>query len=125
MGTHIGITLTGHVGSEPQVRTVQTSTGEKQVASFSIAVNRTNGGGQQQTLWVRVNCWDKLSSVANSYVKRGGIVQVTGSWLRPSAWVDQNGNPQASLDMDVDRLILLERVENGDTEANPEEQIPF
>jgi hypothetical protein len=37
----------------------------------------------------------------------------------------QNGNPQASLDMDVDRLILLERVENGETEANPEEQIPF
>lgn len=125
MGTHIGITLTGHVGSEPQVRTVQTSNGEKQVASFSIAVNRTNGGGQQQTLWVRVNCWDKLSSVANNYVKRGGIIQVTGSWLRPSAWVDQNGNPQASLDMDVDRLILLERIENSETEDTPEEQIPF
>ena len=124
MGTHIGITLTGHVGSEPQVRTVQTSNGEKQVASFSIAVNRTNGGGQQQTLWVRVNCWGKLASVT-SYLKRGGIVQVTGSWLRPSAWVDQNGNPQASLDMDVDRLILLERVENGETEDTPEEQIPF
>jgi single stranded DNA-binding protein len=90
MSTHIGITLTGHLGSEPQVRTVQTSTGEKQVATFSIAVNRTNGGGQQQTLWVRVNCWGKLASVANSYLKRGGIVQVTGSWLRPSAWVDQN-----------------------------------
>ena len=125
MGTHIGITLTGHVGSEPQVRTVQTSTGEKQVATFSIAVNRTNGGGQQQTLWVRVNCWDKLSLVANSYLKRGVLVQATGSWLRPSAWVDQNGNPQASLDMDVDRLILLERVENGETEDTPEEQIPF
>ena len=124
MGTHIGITLTGHVGSEPQVRTVQTSTGEKQVASFSIAVNRTNGGGQQQTLWVRVNCWDKLASVASSYLKRGVQVQATGSWLRPSAWVDQNGNPQASLDMDVDRLILLERVENGETEVAPDE-IPF
>jgi hypothetical protein len=36
----------------------------------------------------------------------------------------QNGNPQASLDMDVDRLILLERVENGETETAPDE-IPF
>ncbi|QPC83070.1 single-stranded DNA-binding protein [Phototrophicus methaneseepsis] len=124
MGTHIGITLTGHVGSEPQVRTVQTSTGEKQVATFSIAVNRTNGGGQQQTLWVRVNCWQNLASVATSYVKRGVLIQATGSWLRPSAWVDQNGNPQASLDMDVDRLILLERVENGEPEVAPDE-IPF
>jgi len=123
MGTYIGITLTGHVGNEPQTRTVQTSNGEKQVASFSIAVNRTNGGGQQQTLWVRVNCWDKLASVAVSYLKRGSIVQATGSWLRPSAWVDQNGNPQASLDMDVDRLILLERTDNSNTDT-PEE-IPF
>ena len=123
MGTYIGITLTGHVGSEPQTRTVQTSNGEKQVASFSIAVNRTNGGGQQQTLWVRVNCWDKLASVAVSYLKRGSIVQATGSWLRPSAWVDQNGNPQASIDMDVDRLILLERTDNSNTDT-PEE-IPF
>ena len=124
MGTYIGITLTGHVGSEPQTRTVQTSNGEKQVASFSIAVNRTNGGGQQQTLWVRVNCWDKLASVAVNYLKRGSIVQATGTWLRPSAWVDQNGNPQASIDMDVDRLILLERTDNSNTDT-PEEIIPF
>ncbi len=57
MGTIISINITGFVGSDPQVRTVQTSTGDKQVASFSVAVNRTNGGGQKQTLWVRVNCW--------------------------------------------------------------------
>jgi hypothetical protein len=36
----------------------------------------------------------------------------------------KNGNSQASLDMDVDRLILLERVENGETEVAPDE-IPF
>lgn len=126
MSTHIGITLTGHLGSEPQVRTVQTSTGEKQVATFSVAVNRTNGGGQQQTLWVRVNCWQNLASVASSYLKRGSLVQLTGSWLRPSAWIDQNGNPQASLDMDVDRLILLERIENSDSNDTPEDDsIPF
>jgi len=125
MGTHIGITLTGHVGSDPQVRTVQTSNGDRQVASFSVAVNRTNGGGQKQTLWVRVNCWQNLASVATSYVKRGALIQVTGSWLRPSAWIDQNGSPQASLDMDVDRLILLDRA-NGDSDDTPEDEtIPF
>jgi single-strand DNA-binding protein len=121
MGTMINISVTGFVGSEPQVREV----GEQRVASFSVAVNRKNGNGQKQTLWVRVNCWNKLADVAAEYVRKGSMVQVTTEWMRPSAWVDQNGNPQASLDMDVDRLILLERVENGETEANPEEQIPF
>ena len=120
MGSSISVQITGFVGSEPQVKEV----GEQRVVSFSLAVNRKTSSGKQQTLWVRVNCWQNLASVANNYVKRGSIVQVTGSWLRPSAWVDQNGNPQASLDMDVDRLILLERVENDETETAPDE-IPF
>jgi len=125
MSSIIQISITGFVGSDPQARTVQTSNGEKQVASFSVAVNRTNGGGQKQTLWVRVNCWERLAEVATSYVKRGSHVQLTGSWLRPSAWVDQSGNPQSSLDMDVDRLILLDRA-NGDSNDTPEDEtIPF
>jgi len=36
----------------------------------------------------------------------------------------QSGNPQSSLDMDVDRLILLDRA-NGDSDDTPDEQIPF
>jgi len=124
MSSIIQVSIPGFVESDPQARTVQTSNGEKQVASFSVAVNRTNGVGQKQTLWVRVNCWERLAEVATSYVKRGSHVQLTGSWLRPSAWVDQNGSPQSSLDMDVDRLILLDRA-NGDSDDTPDEQIPF
>ena len=44
MGTSINIQVTGFVGSDPQVKTV----GEQQVASFSVAVNRKNGGGKKQ-----------------------------------------------------------------------------
>ncbi len=125
MSSIIQVSITGFVGSDPVVRTVQTSNGDRQVASFSVAVNRTNGGGQKQTLWVRVNCWGRLAEVANSYVKRGSHIQLTGSWLRPSAWIDQSGNPQSSLDMDVDRLILLDRA-NGDSDDTPEDEtIPF
>ena len=122
MGTHIGITLTGHVGSEPQVRTVQTSNGEKQVASFSIAVNRTNGGGQQQTLWVRVNAWNGLGDVVIKYVRKSSLIQCETTWLRPSAWIDQNGEARISLDLDASRITLLDRVEANEPET---EQIPF
>ena len=125
MGTIININITGFVGSDPQVRTVQTSNGDKQVASFSVSVNRTNGGGQKQTLWVRVNCWNALADVVARYVRKGSLVGVTTEWLRPSAWVDQSGSPQASIDIDANRLILLDRVENGDSQDTPDEQIPF
>ena len=125
MGTMINVSITGFVGSDPQVRTVQTTNGDKQVASFSVAVNRANGGGQKQTIWVRVNCWNKLADVAADFVHKGSMVQVTTEWLRPSAWVDQSGNPQASIDIDANRLVLLDRVDSDTSEETPDEQIPF
>lgn len=119
MGTIINISVTGFVGSEPQVREV----GEQRVASFSLAVNRKNGSGEQQTLWVRVNCWNKLADVAAEYIHKGSLVQVTTEWMRPSAWIDQSGSAQASVDLDANRLVLLDRVENGEPENG--EDIPF
>ncbi len=117
MGTSLNLHITGFVGSDPQVKAV----GEQQVASFNIAVNRKNGGGKQQTVWVRVNCWNKLADVASQYVRKGSLVQVSAEWLRPSAWIDQSGTPQASLDIDASRLVLLDRVEQ-DTSA---EEVDF
>ena len=113
MDTSINIQVTGFVGSDPQVKTV----GEQQVTSFSVAVSRKNGSGKKQTLWVRVNCWNKLADVAGQYIKKGSLVQVTTEWLRPSAWTDQGGTPQASIDLDANRLVLLDRLENDDTES--------
>ena len=122
MGTSINMQVTGFVGSDPQVRQV----GEQSVTSFSVAVSRKNRAGEKQTLWVRVNCWNKLGEVASQYLKKGSLVQVSSEWLRPSAWVDQSGTPQPSLDMDANRLVLLDRAENGDNgHSESEEQIPF
>ena len=122
MGTSINMQVTGFVGSDPQVRQV----GEQSVTSFSMAVSRKNRAGEKQTLWVRVNCWNKLGEVAAQYVRKGSLVQVTAEWLRPSAWVDQSGTPQPSLDMDANRLVLLDRAENGDNgHSESDEQIPF
>ncbi len=121
MGTSVNMQITGFVGSDPQVRQV----GEQSVAAFSVAVSRKNRAGEKQTLWVRVNCWNKLSDVAAQYVRKGSLVQVTAEWLRLSAWTDQGGTPQPSLDIDANRLVLLDRAENGDSHDTPEEQIPF
>ena len=66
-----------------------------------MAVNRKNGNGQKQTLWLRVNCWKKLAEVAAEYVRKGSMAQVTTEWIRPSTWVEQSGTAQASVDPDA------------------------
>lgn len=122
MGTSLNMQVTGYVGSDPQVRQV----GEQSVAAFSVAVSRKTRNGEKQTVWVRVNCWNKLSDVASQYVHKGSLVQVTADWLRPSAWMDQTGTPQPSLDIDAQRLVLLDRAENGDNgQSVGGEDIPF
>ena len=104
MGTSINISVTGFVGGEPEIRQVD----DQQVATFSVAVNRKTRSGEQ-TLWVRVSCWNGLVAVVQKYVHKGSLLQVNGEWLRPRAWVDQSGNPQVSLDMSATRLVLLDR----------------
>ena len=120
MGTSVQLQVTGFVGGEPQVKTV----GDQRVTSFSVAVSRKNRAGEKQTLWIRVSCWNKLSDVAAQYVHKGSLVQVTAEWLRPSAWVDQSGTPQSSLDVDASRLVLLDRAPDGDAKDQTE-TIPF
>jgi single-stranded DNA-binding protein len=70
-----------------------------------------------------VNCWNKLADIAERYVKKGALVQVTAEWLRLEAWIDQSGEPQPSMDIDAQRLVLLDRVENSD--SGSEEEAPF
>lgn len=122
MGTMITVSVTGFVGGDVAVRQV----GEQRVASFSVAVSRKNRAGEKQTLWVRVNCWNRLADIAQQYVKKGSLIQATSEWLRTSAWVDQSGTPQPSLDVDATRLVLLDRAENGDNgHSEDTADIPF
>jgi single-strand DNA-binding protein len=125
MGSSISVQITGFVGSDVVLKEV----GEQRVASFSLAVNRTvrrhNGStstGKQQTLWVRVNAWNGLAEVAVKYIRKSSLIQCEAAWLRPSAWIDQNGEPRVSLDLDANRIILLDRVGTSELET---EQIPF
>lgn len=120
MGTLLLTSVTGFVGSEVSVREL----GEQRVASFSMAVNRKTHSGEQQTLWMRVNCWNKLADVANGYLKTGSLVQIQASWMRASAYIDREGNPQASLDITADRLVLLDRVNGENTEPDMAD-VPF
>ncbi|MEO8613265.1 MAG: hypothetical protein ABI690_35570 [Chloroflexota bacterium] len=71
---------------------------------------------------MRVKAWNGLADVAVKYVRKGGMVQVSTEWLNSSAWIEQNGAPRSSLDLDASRLILLDRVEANEHET---EQIPF
>jgi len=118
MGSSMSVQFTGFVGQDAVLKEV----GEQRVASFSLAVNRKTSSGKQQTLWVRVNCWNGLSDVVMKYLHKGSLCQCEATWMRSSAWIDKNGESRVSLNIDANRLTLLDRVPANEPET---EQIPF
>jgi len=117
------IIISGNLGGDPDIRMA----GEQKVANFNVAVNRKRGD-QQQTLWIRCAAWNGRAELVEKYLKKGSRVLIEGSDLRVSAYLDKNGKPQASLEMNVDQLQFLDNKpadEGGNADSEDPNDIPF
>jgi single-strand DNA-binding protein len=123
--------IIGNLGRDPEMRYLADGT---PVTSFTVAVNRRwtgqDGTQGEKTWWFRVTCWRKLAETTNQYLKKGRQVMVIGE-IEASAWVGQDGEPRASLDLtarDVRFLGGRDQIE-PDTQEPPEyldeEDLPF
>lgn len=70
--------LTGHLGKNPEVRSV----GESKVATFSLAttekVNKNNEW-VSETTWHNIVIWGKQADFVEKYIKKGALVNIIGS----------------------------------------------
>lgn len=70
--------IAGNVTKDPEIRMLPAGT---KVASFSVATNRhytSNGEKQQETEFHNIVLFGKLAELAESYIKKGGVVLVEG-----------------------------------------------
>jgi len=133
------IQLIGNLGQDPEMR--YTPSGAA-VTNFSVAVNRryTDGDGaqQQETIWVRVTCWNRQAEIANDYLKKGRQVYVEGRLNAdpatggPRTWSGNDGQTRASYEITATSIQFLGSGNgaNGASEAAPVEavadgEIPF
>ena len=99
--------VVGHLGQDPEMR--YTPSGQP-VCSFSVATNRRwtdrNGQEQERTTWFRVTAWGKLAEVCAQYLTKGRLVLVEGD-IDASAWVGQDGQPRATLELTARTVKFL------------------
>ncbi len=99
--------VVGHLGQDPEMR--YTPSGQP-VCSFSVATNRRwtdrNGQEQERTTWFRVTAWGKLAEVCSQYLTKGRLVLVEGD-IEASAWVGQDGQPRATLELTARTVKFL------------------
>ncbi len=90
------VILVGNVGSDPEIRSLQSGS---KVASFSLATseNYTDRNGQkvEATEWHRIEMWDALANIAEQYIKKGSSLYVEGK-IKSEKYTDQQGVERTS-----------------------------
>ena len=120
-GSYEQTLIIGTVGQDCELRYTQSGV---PVASFSVAVNsswtdKETNEKRESTRWYKVTCWRKLGEIANQYVKKGMSVMVTGT-CDASAFMGQDGQPRASLDLTAQNVQFLTRSDDSKSSHNEE-----
>ncbi len=101
------VVIVGNLGRDPEMR--YTPSGVP-VTTFTVAVNRKwknqSGELQEKTTWFRVTAWRKLAELCNEYLSKGRMVLVEGE-IDASAWLGQDGQPRATLELTAQNVRFL------------------
>ncbi len=102
------VIIVGNLGSDPEMR--YTPSG-KAVTSFNVAVNRVwnspDGQRQEKTTWFRVSAWEREAELASQYLSKGRQVMVIGEMEEARAFMGNDGNPRASLEVRARTIRFL------------------
>jgi single-strand DNA-binding protein len=98
IGVMIFVEIAGFLGADPEERF--TANG-KRVVTLRVAA-RVRQGGQDLTVWWRVNVWDDRFDKMLPYLKKGSAVIVLGEMSKPEIYTSRDGTPQISLTMSAE-----------------------
>lgn len=97
------VILMGRLTRDPELRT---TTGGKNIVSFSIAVDR--GGQDDAADFFNINAWEKLGDLVMQYLSKGRRVLVQGR-LRQDRWDDkETGKKQSRIEVTASDVTFLD-----------------
>lgn len=134
------IILIGHLGKDPETRSMQNG---KAVTNVNLATSeswkdKTSGERQEKTEWHNLVFYSPLAEIAGKYLKKGALTYVEGK-LQTRKWQDKNtGQDRYMTEIIVSEMKMLggkgERTAAPASSASssapapdskPEDNIPF
>lgn len=113
------VTLIGHAGNDPEVRTLDTGA---VVARVSLATNESykdkEGNWQTQTEWHNLILWRDLAERARDNVKKGSTLYVEGK-IQSRKYTDRDGVEKSITDIVVNSFRVLDKKERGEDNRIP------
>ncbi len=97
------VTFVGHVGQEPQERTINKDNEEVKVCDFSLAVDE---GRDKDPLWLSIVTWQKLAEQVKTFVHKGDLVLVSGK-LHTRTYTDKTNVERTAVEVTADLISCL------------------
>lgn len=94
------VEIAGFLGADPEERF--TATG-KRVISLRVAT-RVRQGGQDETVWWRVNIWGDRFDKMLPHLKKGSAVIIIGEMSKPETYTARDGAVQISLTLSAEMI---------------------
>ncbi len=117
------VQLIGNLGKDPEIRFTPEG---KQVATFSMAVNRTfknkEGESIDDTQWFNIEAWTGLAKVVEDHLKTGDRIYIEGR-LKTESY-EKDGETKYFTKVVVKDMIMLGSSRNGGADPD-EDDIPF
>ena len=93
----------GNVGKDPEIK-------NGTMATFTLAVSEKykdkEGNLKEQTEWINVVCFSKLTQVIEKYVHKGDKLFITGKYVTNS-YTDKDGNKRQSVQFVLNAMEML------------------
>ena len=108
------VNLIGRVGRDPETRYLPSG---EAVAGFSIATSekwkdKSTGELREEVEWHRISTFGRLAEIVGQYVKKGGLVYVSGK-IKTRKYTDKDGSEKYATDIRANELKLLSSRENN------------
>ena len=119
------VTLIGHLGRDPEMRTFPSG---EAVANVTIATtdkwkDKQSGEMREATEWHRVVFNGRLAEIAGQYLRKGSQVYVEGS-LRTRKWTDQSGVEKFTTEIRADQMQMLGGRQESTAPGQRQQQAP-
>ncbi len=117
------VELLGRVGTDPEMK--YTASGIA-VTQLRLATDRARRGGESETDWHSVVCWDKLAEAVAQYVEKGQRIYIAGR-LAQNTWEADDGQRRYRTEIHAQDVVFLDsaRNGNGDAPATGGDDLPF
>ena len=99
------VVLTGRLTADPELKTTQSGLS---VTSFSIAVDRRFGSGEErQTDFINIVAWRQQAEFVAKYFKKGNLIGIEGS-IQTRKYTDKDGNNRVAFEVLAGNVQFVE-----------------